>query len=272
VVVAPAETAADAIAEALFEWTVTVAVTIATERNLHESRLELLLDAGDAQLRSWAAAAGFHLARTWLNMSRPVAGHETEPQLRPGVVVRRVRVHDLGDSTTMPYAADLQTVHRMLEESFDDHFNSYRESFPEFVQRLREDPGHRWDHWWLAFVEVDGTQVPGGALVSTSTPAEAGAGGAGSYVDYIGVHTRARGRGPTLTALADRALRHKVLNHPDDLFFLPFELLGDLTLAEQPAWLPAAILRNRAEYFGLARGGAPEERADWDRAPLRPLP
>jgi hypothetical protein len=77
---------------------------------------------------------------------------------------------------------------------------------------------------------------------------------------------------PTLTALADRALRHKVLNHPDDLFFLPFELLGDLTLAEQPAWLPAAILRNRAEYFGLARGGAPEERADWDRAPLRPLP
>ena len=21
--------------------------------------------------------------------------------------------------------------------------------------RLREDPGHRWDHWWLATVETD---------------------------------------------------------------------------------------------------------------------
>ena len=58
----------------------------------------------------------------------------------------------------------------MLEKSFEDHFNSYRESFPEFLQRLREDPGHRWDHWWLAFVEVDGQQEPAGAVVSTVLP------------------------------------------------------------------------------------------------------
>ncbi len=82
-------------------------------------------------------------------MTRPVDAAESLPPLREGVTVRRVARHENG----VPVAQDLQIVHRMLEESFQDHFNSYRESFPEFVQRLREDPGHRWDHWWLAFVE-----------------------------------------------------------------------------------------------------------------------
>ena len=54
-------------------------------------------------------------------------------------------------------------MHRVLEESFQDHFSSYRESFPEFVMRLREDPGHRWDHWWLATVETDEGVLPAGA-------------------------------------------------------------------------------------------------------------
>ena len=98
----------------------------------------------------------------------------------------------------LPVAEDLQTVHRLLEESFADHFNSYRESFPEFIQRLREDPGHRWDHWWIATVrdedQPDGIEQAGGALVSSVlVPNDAGI--EGSYVDYIGVHREARGRG-----------------------------------------------------------------------------
>ena len=119
-------------------------------------------------------------------------------------------VHDLGDGTTMPVAEDLQTVHRMLEESFEDHFNSYRESFPEFAQRLREDPGHRWDHWWLAFVEVDDGAGARRCAGQHLAPADAH-GGEGSYVDYIGVHRRARGRGVAkallLTVIADAAAR-----------------------------------------------------------------
>ncbi len=210
VVVDPAFPRADALAAALFGWTSDVAGHIAAERDLSRTRLELLLDAGDEQLRGWAEAAGHRCARTWLNMSRPVSADETVPDVRPGVSVRQVRTHDLGDGTTMPYAADLQTVHRMLEESFEDHFNSYRESFPEFVQRLREDPGHRWDHWWLAFVEADGALLPGGALVSTRlAPDESGT--PGSYVDYIGVHRRSRGRGVAkallTTVIADAAGR-----------------------------------------------------------------
>jgi GNAT superfamily N-acetyltransferase len=98
----------------------------------------------------------------------------------------------------------------VLEESFQDHFSSYRESFPEFVMRLREDPGHRWDHWWLATVETDEGVFPAGALVSTVLREDA-AGFEGSYVDYIGVHRRARGRGVAKallnTAIADAVRR-----------------------------------------------------------------
>ena len=98
----------------------------------------------------------------------------------------------------------------MLEESFADHFNSYRESFPEFVMRLREDPGHRWDHWWLATVEIDGRSEPAGAIVSTVLRPDTN-GIEGSYIDYIGVHRRARGRGVAKallnTVIADAAER-----------------------------------------------------------------
>ncbi|NLJ53507.1 MAG: GNAT family N-acetyltransferase, partial [Intrasporangiaceae bacterium] len=84
------------------------------------------------------------------------------------------------------------------------------ESFPEFVMRLRESPGHRWDHWWLAEVDVDGTMLPAGALVSSETGPD-DTGRAGSYVDYIGVHRRARGRGVAKallhTVIADAAER-----------------------------------------------------------------
>ena len=51
----------------------------------------------------------------------------------------------------------------ILESAFADHFNSSEETFDEFIFRLREDPGHRWDHWWIAEVDVDGEMVPGGA-------------------------------------------------------------------------------------------------------------
>ena len=108
---------------------------------------------------------------------------------RDGVVVRLAE----GDS-------DLRAVHDVLEAAFTDHFNSKPETFDEFLFRLRQDPGHRWDHWWLA--EVDGR--PAGALVGTES-------GSGSYVAYIGVIELARGRGVAKgllrTVIADAASR-----------------------------------------------------------------
>lgn len=200
----------DPLAPVLLDWLADTAGQVAAARGVGSTQLDALLDEGDRELAEWFGTAGYRQTRTWLNMKRPVTADEVFPEPRAGVTVRRVRVHRLEDGTTLPVAEDLQAVHRVLEESFEDHFNSYRESFPEFVQRLREDPGHRWDHWWLAYVDVDGTGRPAGAVVS-SVLQPGSSGKEGSYVDYIGVHRRARGRGVAkallFTVIRDAASR-----------------------------------------------------------------
>lgn len=197
------------LARILLAWAGEVALHIARGRGLGGTRLDVSVHEDDERLRSMLAPAGYTLARTWLQMTRPVQpGDEdlVEAHRRDGVVVRRVARREDGT----PVAADLQTVHRMIEESFADHFNSYRESFPEFLARLREAPGHRWDHWWIADVEVEGQWVPGGAVAALVLPEDAG-GAEGTYIDYIGVHRLARGRGVAKsllhTVLADTARR-----------------------------------------------------------------
>jgi ribosomal protein S18 acetylase RimI-like enzyme len=119
-----------------------------------------------------------------------------------GVVFRPVERQ--GDG--MPSEADLRAIHDVLEGAFTDHFNSAEETFDEFIHRLREDPGHRWDHWWLAELE-DGE--PAGALVGTVS--ESATGPDGSYVSYLGVLESARGRGVATgllrTIIADAAAR-----------------------------------------------------------------
>ena len=198
-----------ALPAGLYAWAEAAARDIARQRRVVSTQLDADVHATDERQRGWLAAGGYRHTRTWLHMSRPVLPAEAEPgvlPIRPGVLVRPVAAHDNG----LPVAADLQIVHQLLEESFADHFNSYRESFPEFVLRLREDPGHRWDHWWIATVEIEGDQLPAGAVVSSVSPPDAD-GRAGSYVDYIGVHRRARGRGVAKallhTVLADAARR-----------------------------------------------------------------
>ncbi len=179
------------VAGALYAWADGQGAAIARLRGLELTRMDASPYADDTVQRDWLERAGYACRRRWLHMTRPVAPHETFPGVREGVTVRRVTRHDNG----VPVAQDLQIVHLMLEESFQDHFNSYRESFPEFVQRLREDPGHRWDHWWLAFVSPEqGDDVPAGAIVCSVLAADA-TGAEGTYVDYIGVNRAARGRG-----------------------------------------------------------------------------
>ena len=195
---------ADALASALYAWSEEAGRVIAAGRDLAGTQLDSGAYTDDERQRRWLAAAGYRQTRTWLQMSRPVRAEDGDPGALPGpregVSIRRVLKHDNG----LPVAADLQTLHRMLEESFADHFNSYRESFPEFLSRLREDPGHRWDHWWIAELDVEGEVVPGGALVATILAPDA-SGSLGSYVDYIGVHRLSRGRGVA------KALLHTVI-------------------------------------------------------------
>jgi ribosomal protein S18 acetylase RimI-like enzyme len=179
----------------LVDWAVGQAREVGAARGLAVQQIDTGAFADDERQHRLLAAAGFEQVRTWWQMRRAVepteAGLVDDPARweRDGVVVRLARGDD-----------DLRGVHDVLEAAFTDHFNSKPETFDEFLFRLREEPGHRWDHWWLA--EVDGT--PAGALVGTES-------GSGSYVAYIGVVEAARGRGVAKgllrTVIADAAAR-----------------------------------------------------------------
>ncbi len=196
------EQAGRACSDLLVEWAVGQAREVGAYRGLAVQQIDTGAYADDERQHRWLAAAGFTRVRTWWQMKRPVLPEETglvdDPVRweRDGVVVRLVEPEGGGE----PVEADLRAVHDVLEAAFTDHFNSKPETFDEFLFRLRQDPGHRWDHWWLA--EVDGQ--PAGALVGTES-------GSGSYVAYIGVIELARGRGVAKgllrTVVADAAAR-----------------------------------------------------------------
>jgi mycothiol synthase len=192
-----------ACSDLLVEWAVGQAREVGAARGLDTQQIDTGAFVDDERQRRWLAESGFTQVRTWWQMKRAVTPEEAtlvdDPAgwERDGVVVRLV---DCEDDAGKPVEADLRAVHDVLEAAFTDHFNSKPETFDEFLFRLLEDPGHRWDHWWLA--EVDGT--PAGALVGTES-------GSGSYVAYIGVIELARGRGVAKgllrTVIADAAAR-----------------------------------------------------------------
>ncbi len=206
---------ADSCSTLLFGWADEQARAVGRARGLDVQQIDTGAFAGDDRQHGWLESAGFAKVRTWFQQSRPVDADEAslvpDPARweRDGVTIRLVRRTEEG----LPDAVDLQAVHQVLESAFRDHFNSWEETFAEFVHRLREDPGHRWDHWWLAELESPDLTgigpVPVGALVGTHL--ESSTGPDGSYVSYIGVLDAARGRGVAKallnTIIADAASR-----------------------------------------------------------------
>ena len=206
---------ARACSDVLVEWAVGQARAVGVARGLEVQQIDTGAFAGDERQHAFLAAGGFTQVRSWLQQKRPVTAEEVALVPDPtgwevdGVRVRQLR-HVEGE---MPDEADLRDVHDVLEGAFVDHFNSKPETFDEFVHRLREDPGHRWDHWWLAEL-TDGVAEgerpqPVGALVATEVEDTHGPGG--SYVSYLGVLEAARGRGVAKgllrTVIADAAAR-----------------------------------------------------------------
>lgn len=199
---------ADRVADALFGWADEAARRVGAERGLDVQQIDSGAFADDDRQHRWLERAGFDKVRTWWQMSRPVTPDEADlaSGAREGVRIRLVERQGSG----MPSEDDLRTVHDILESAFADHFNSHEETFDEFVFRLREDPGHRWDHWWIAELVDGDTPEPAGTLVGAVSE---GGGGKpdGSYVEYIGVLQNARGRGVAKsllrTVIADAAAR-----------------------------------------------------------------
>ncbi|MFS3129337.1 GNAT family N-acetyltransferase [Nocardioides sp. Bht2] len=190
----------------LVAWAQAQAVEVGTARGLKSQQIDTEAFADDELFQRLLARNGFTWVRTWWQMSRPVTADEAELVPDPADwSANGVRFRLLGrDDSGVPDPVDVHRVHDVLEEAFADHFNSTEETFDEFVFRLREDPGHRWDHWWLAELD-DGT--PAGALVGSRLPGDP----PGSYVEYIGVLANARGRGVAKgllhTVIADAARR-----------------------------------------------------------------
>ncbi len=189
---------ADQVAAALFSWADGAAKRVGRGRELEVQQIDSGAFADDPRQHRWLAKAGYEKVRSWWQMSRPVVPEDEDlaPEPDQGVVIRPVMRQGGG----MPDEDDLRTVHDILETAFTDHFNSREETFDEFIFRLREDPGHRWDHWWIAEI-VDGKAEPepAGTLVGTMLEGGLDENGEpepdGSYVSYLGVLQSARGRG-----------------------------------------------------------------------------
>ncbi len=157
------ERLADRCSDVLFEWAEAQAKAVGAARGLSVQQIDTGAFADDERQHGWLADAGFDRVRTWWQMSRSVEAAESELVPDParwernGVVFRLVERQGGPGSGGLPTEADLRAVHDVLEGAFTDHFNSAEETFDEFIHRVREDPGHRWDHWWLAEI-TDGDQ------------------------------------------------------------------------------------------------------------------
>lgn len=207
----------DALAATLYHWIEEATIHIGRQRGLTSTQLDSGTFADDERQQRWAAAAGLTHVRSWWQMTRPVEPAEAEPGALPDsrdeIVVRRVRRGADG----LPDELDLTIVHELLEASFADHFNSHYETFGEFMFRLRSDPGHRWDHWWIAEIAAADAEhappderLPAGTLIGTVAES-GGAEPDGTYVEYLGVLQSARGHGAAKALLnavvADAAAR-----------------------------------------------------------------
>lgn len=204
---------ADEVAAVLFAWADGAARRVGSGRDLDVQQIDSGAFADDSRQHRWLEKAGYEKVRSWWQMSRPVVPEDEDlaPEPDRGVVIRPVMRQGGG----MPDEDDLRTVHDVLEAAFVDHFNHREETFDEFIFRLREDPGHRWDHWWIAEI-VDGKEPePAGTLVATMLEGGLNDKGQpepdGSYVAYLGVAQSARGRGVAKALLnmiiADAAAR-----------------------------------------------------------------
>lgn len=88
-----------------------------------------------------------------------------------------------------------------------------------------------------------------------------------------------------LADLGVRAHQHGLVDDPQDIFFLPFDLGQDLMLDRRPSWMAAAVATNRREYLSFRAVDGPSEwmttatpdsvdgsRLLWNAAPLALLP
>ena len=67
---------------------------------------------------------------------------------------------------------------------------------------------------------------------------------------------------PAYLALAETAVKRDLIEDPDDAFFMPFDLVGDLAGTERPSWLDEAVESNRNELDALQATNGPDDQLE----------
>ncbi len=67
---------------------------------------------------------------------------------------------------------------------------------------------------------------------------------------------------PAYLALTETARERGLLDDPEDAFFIPFDLVGDLAGTRRPSWLEDAVASNRAEYEACLGTADPGDELD----------
>lgn len=194
-----------ALAARALAWLESSTREILEARGLESSIIVTEVGAKDLERVEAIQDAGFEKARTWIIMEREVTGADADVPARPGVTVRPILTLE-----------DRREAHRVLEESFQDHFNNFPESFEEFEPRIELFPGHDWARDFVAEVDIDGKPRVVGALINGWLPTSNTA-----AIEYAGVSAEARGMGVA------KALFQAVLREAAELGYTRAELVVD---------------------------------------------
>lgn len=164
----------------LLEWQEEAVRRVLRTRGLENTTLVNRTGTRDTITHEALRAAGYECARAWQHMHRPLT---TEDALAPEPTQCTVR--------RILSTADRRTAHRILEESFKDHFNSHEETFEEFEARIGTYPGHEWNLDFLAEIPgASGAPHPVGTIITSWQP-----GTNVAHAEYLGVTKGARGHG-----------------------------------------------------------------------------
>jgi mycothiol synthase len=192
------------LGEALLERLESRGRQLAAEAGHDHADFDLGVYRGDERTRGWVRARGYRVGTTFTRMRVDLDAPAESPKQEPSALA--VRRADLSEE-------DLALAHRLLEESFTEHYGHVASDEESFRRRFFEHGDH-WTTLWLA--ELDGSPI--GLLVGTRQFEEDDNAG---YVRTLGVVPAGRGRGAakallrTYFAACQREGRDAVLLHVD---------------------------------------------------------
>jgi ribosomal protein S18 acetylase RimI-like enzyme len=152
------------------------AAEIAQRNVVPQAEVSIGVVTADTRTAGWLSAAEFVAVRRYSRMEIPLSGNEQPPVLRPGVRIRAVASDD-----------DRRALHRVLFQSFAEHFDTAEEAYDDWSARLAATSTADPEQWWL--LEIDG--IVAGCVMGSEQLAEEN----GGWVKNLGVLSEHRGQG-----------------------------------------------------------------------------